>query len=110
MHAYHGCFKEEELVGAQYEINIRLYGNFEKAAEQDNLLEAVNYVHIFEIIKREMAIRSNLIETVTKRISDAIFNEINQVKKIKLSVAKLHPPLGSEIESFEVIKKTIKNK
>ena len=61
------------------------------------------------VIKEEMAIASKLLETVARRILDRIFNEDKLVKKATVSVSKLNPPIGGDVERV-TIKMTEKRK
>jgi dihydroneopterin aldolase len=50
-----------------------------------------------------MAIRSKLLEEVVQRILNRIFKELSMVKKAKVSVAKVNPPIGGNVEEVVVI-------
>ena len=60
-------------------------------------------MHLNLIVKEEMAIRSELLEEVAQRILDRIFREISMVKKAKVSVAKINPPIGGNVEEVVII-------
>jgi dihydroneopterin aldolase len=49
-----------------------------------------------------MAIASKLLEHVAKRIIDRIFSELEMVKKAKVKVAKVNPPLGGDVEDVNI--------
>ncbi|MFY8189223.1 MAG: dihydroneopterin aldolase [Flavobacterium sp.] len=100
--SYHGCLIEESKIGSDYRVDLEVATNLNKSAKTDNLTDTVDYVHLNKIIKEEMDIRSKLLEHVAKRIIDRIFNEIKSVKKIVVSVAKLNPPIGGDVESVEI--------
>ena len=102
VYAYHGCLKEESIIGSNYSVDITVNANLKKASISDNLLDTVDYVHINHIVKQEMHIKSKLLEHVAKRIVDRIFLEIKMVTKIKISVAKINPPIGGDVEIVTV--------
>lgn len=108
IYAYHGCFKEEELVGTNFSVDVELDTDLSKPANSDNINDAVNYQTVFTIIKEQMAVRSNLLENVGKRIIEALFDKFEEVEKVKLKVAKLNVPLGGHLDNtaiqFEVKK------
>ena len=56
-----------------------------------------------------MAIPSKLLETVAKRVLDRIFMESASVRKASVSVSKLNPPIGGDVEMV-TIKMTEKRK
>jgi dihydroneopterin aldolase len=49
-----------------------------------------------------MAIRSNLLENVSQRIIDRILNTIPAVKKVKIVVSKINPPIGGDVEMVQI--------
>lgn len=91
--AFHGCLPEEALIGCKYRIDVSFFGDFKKAMETDNLADAVDYVLVNEVVKKEMAVRSQLIEHVAGRILSALKKKFTQSEKIVVSVSKLNPPV-----------------
>lgn len=97
IYAYHGCLIEEGKIGSDYRVDLTVKANLSKSAKTDNLTDTVDYVHLNKIVKQEMAIRSKLLEEVCKRILDRIIAEIPIVKKVKVAVSKLNPPIGGNV-------------
>ena len=60
-------------------------------------------MHLNSIVKEEMAIKSKLLEHVANRILDRIFSEIPLVENAQVSVSKINPPIGGDVESVAVI-------
>lgn len=102
IYAYHGCFKEEALIGTNFQVDVELDTNLSTPANSDNINDALNYQAVFTIIKEQMAIRSNLLEHVGKRIVESLFAEFPQIDNIRLKVAKLNVPLGGHIDSTAI--------
>ena len=103
LHAYHGCLDEEAKIGSEYRVDVSVKANLKKSSKTDELIDTVDYVHLNHIVKQEMAIRSKLLEEVAQRILNRIFKELSMVKKAKVSVAKVNPPLGGNVEEVLVI-------
>ena len=103
IYAYHGCLDEEAKIGSEYRVDIEIVANLQKSSKTDELIDTVDYVHLNFIVKEEMAIRAKLLEHVAKRIIDRIFDELIMVKKAKVSVAKINPPIGGNVEEVAVI-------
>ncbi|MFK5957555.1 MAG: dihydroneopterin aldolase [Lutibacter sp.] len=97
IYAYHGCLIEEGKIGSDYRVDVSVKANLSKSSKTDNLSDTVDYVYLNKIVKEEMAIRSQLLEEVAKRILDRILNEISIVKKAKVAVSKLNPPIGGNV-------------
>ena len=104
-YAFHGHYEVEQLVGNEYRIDIKIKTDCEKAADTDNLEDAMNYQTIYKIIQKEMDFTSKLLENVAGRILDALYLEFAQIQKIKLKISKLNPSMGGEIEKVSIILK-----
>lgn len=102
VYAYHGCLPEETKIGSDYRVDISVDANLDISAKSDELSDTVDYVHLNKIVKEEMAIASKLLEHVAKRIIDRIFSELEMVKKAKVKVAKVNPPLGGDVEDVNI--------
>tara|TARA_B100001113_G_C20916602_1_gene538172 strand:+ start:194 stop:553 length:360 start_codon:yes stop_codon:yes gene_type:complete len=102
LYAYHGCMQEEAKIGSEYELNVVLESDFSEAAVSDDLTKTIDYVVINKIATQEMAIRSNLLEHVAKRIIDKIIDNYPEIKSIELSVAKLTPPIDGNVDRVVV--------
>ena len=90
------------LIGSDYRVDLEINADLSQPAISDKLSETVDYVHLNNIVKEEMAIRSNLLEHVAKRIIDRIFLEIKEVTEVEVEVAKINPPIGGDVESVSV--------
>lgn len=102
VYAYHGCLVEEEKIGSDYRVDVTVKANLSKSAKTDNLNDTVDYVHLNKIVKEEMAVRSKLLEQVVNRILNRILGEIPMVKTAVVSVSKINPPIGGNVESVAV--------
>ena len=103
LYAYHGCLKEEGLIGSNYIVNIKILTDYSRASINDDLSFTVDYCLVFEIVKREMKIRSRLIEHAVNRIAGALKNEISTIKRVKVTLLKIAPPVNGDVGSVSVI-------
>ena len=102
IYAYHGCLLEEGKIGSDYRVDIKVKANLETSAKSDELADTVDYVHLNKIVKEEMAIRSKLLEHVAERILNRVLNEILTVQTADVSVSKMNPPIGGNVEKVTV--------
>ncbi|SDR74025.1 dihydroneopterin aldolase [Formosa sp. Hel1_31_208] len=100
--AYHGCLKEETKIGSDYRVDLKVKANLLASAKTDELSDTVDYVLLNNIVKEEMQQASKLLETVAQRILKRIFKEDHLVKKATVSVSKLNPPMGGDVESVTI--------
>jgi dihydroneopterin aldolase len=103
LYAFHGCLNEEALIGSDYRIDVTVTADLSKSSQTDDLNDTVDYVLLNKIVKEEMAIRSKLLEEVGQRILDRIFKESYLVTKAIVSVSKLNPPIGGNVEKVTIL-------
>lgn len=102
--AHHGVFDEERQTGNYFTVDLKMKVSLANAAESDNLIDTLNYGTAYEIVKKEMAIPSKLLEHVAKRIIDALFDEFGrQLASVEIKLSKHNPPLGGEVGKATVI-------
>ena len=104
-HAFHGCFKEEQMIGNTFIVDVCLETNTTRAEMSDDLRNTVNYAVVYELVKKEMEITSKLIEHVAKRILDSITFAFPQITSTELKVSKMNPPVGGKVDSVSVTMK-----
>lgn len=101
--SFHGCLPQETRIGSEYSVDLDVKADLRKASESDELADTVDYVLLNKIVKEEMAVSSKLLETVAKRIVVRIFAELPQVSTVTVSVSKINPPLGGDVEMVSVV-------
>lgn len=100
--SFHGCLEEEAKIGSDYRVDLEIKTDLRKSSASDELKDTVDYVLLNKIVVQEMAIRSKLLEHVAQRILTRIFKEIPAVSRILLSVSKINPPIGGDVEAVSV--------
>ena len=101
-YAYHGHFKEEQIVGNKFLVNITIKTNCDRAAKTDNLEDALDYQKVYSLIKDEMQENSFLLENICDRILTRMYNEFAYIQKTTIKVSKINPPMGGQIEKVSV--------
>ena len=101
-YAYHGCFREENVVGNRFIVNIVIKTNMERPMHSDKIEDAVNYVKVYNLVRNEMQKTSNLLEHVTSRILNALYDNFSQILWAKVKVSKMNPPMGGQMEKVSV--------
>ncbi len=101
-YAYHGHYKEEQIVGNKFLINLKIETDCSKASRSDDIEDAVNYQTAYKIIKSEMQKKSNLLENIAGRILDALHEEFDNTKSISIKVSKMNPPMGGKIKKVSI--------
>ncbi len=103
VYAFHGCLNEEALIGSDYSVNITVKADLSKSSQTDDLNDTVDYVLLNKIVVEEMSVRSKLLETVVQRILDRVFKESLLVNFTEVSVSKINPPIGGNVEKVTIV-------
>ncbi len=101
-YAYHGCFKEEQIIGNRFIVNLELETNTAAAEISDKLHDTVNYQEVYYLIKLEMDTKSHLLEHIARRIMEKVMGSFPAVSGLKLRISKMNPPLGGKLHAVSV--------
>ena len=100
--ACHGCYDLEKQVGNRFRVNLTIDAEIGDAAEKDDLNGSINYVNVYDMVRKEMDIPSDIIENVAYRIGQAVRQSFPQIISCTVKVSKLAPPIGGKMERVSV--------
>lgn len=101
-YAFHGHYQEEQIVGNHFLVDVTIDTDTAKAGESDDLKDTINYQKAYLIVKREMEIKSHLLEHIAKRILDALYSELSGIEKATIRISKMNPVMGGRIGRVSV--------
>ena len=93
--AYHGVHDFEKEQGNSFIVDVEVELDVSKAEQTDELSGTVDYEKVFDIVSKEMAVRSKLLEHVSSRICNAILKKWQQIEHVKVRIGKMNPPIGA---------------
>lgn len=102
-YAFHGHFREEQIVGNKFIIDLEIETDLEKASRSDKLEDATDYVVACRVVKEEMNKKSYLLENIAKRILDSLYLNLKEIKSATVKIRKMNPPVGAKVGSVSVI-------
>ncbi|MBN2348429.1 MAG: dihydroneopterin aldolase [Bacteroidales bacterium] len=97
-YAYHGYFKEEQIVGNKFIVNLTIETNTEKAEKSDLLHDTLNYHKAYNVVKTEMKKKSHLLENIASRILDALYDNFSTIQSATIKISKINPPMGGKLD------------
>lgn len=97
-YAYHGCFEEEQIIGTWFVVDLFLDTDTSRAEQTDDLQHTINYLEVYQLVKKEMETPSNLLEHVGRRILNAVKDGYPSVNHARIKVRKMNPPLGGKMD------------
>ncbi len=95
--SYHGCFKEEQLIGTKFTVDLKAEADTRAAEVSDRLHETVDYVGLYRIVKTEMEQKAHLLEHVAWRIMESLKAAFPELVSIDLKINKINPPIGGKM-------------
>jgi len=101
-YAYHGHYREEQIVGNHFLVDVSIETDTDKAGKSDDLRDTLNYQTAYLLVKKEMETTSNLLEHIATRILDALYSELTGINKATVKVSKLNPVMGGRIGRVSV--------
>ena len=102
-YAFHGHYREEQIVGNRFIVDLSIETDMSVPSKSDNLKDAVNYQQAYQIVKAQMDRKSYLLENIAGRILNALYEEMEGIKKATVKVSKVNPPIGGKVGSVSVI-------
>jgi dihydroneopterin aldolase len=101
-YAFHGHFREEQVVGNRFVVDLKIETDTKPAEKSDQLGDALDYQHVYHIIAEEMKQKSFLLENIAARLCDKLTASFPQISYMTLKVSKINPPLGGKVKQVSV--------
>lgn len=101
--AYHGVLPQETVVGNQFEVSMRIEADLSAACRSDDVRQTLNYAQIYDVVKAEMGIPSNLIENAAFRILQRVKEVFPEIATAEVRLRKMNPPVAGDMESAEIV-------
>jgi len=97
-----GVSAEEQLVGAQFEIDVEVFWRVENGAGHDNEFPAIDYTILYEHVRRSFQGGSyKLVENAAAVIAESILKDFEKSAEVQVHLRKL-PPFEASMDHIEV--------
>ena len=93
---------QERVVGGEYVVNLDVSANVAEAIQSDRVDDTIDYAVMRDIVVREMAIPSQLLEHVAGRIAKALFDAFTRIEEVEIDICKVTPPFGGDCDGAGV--------
>lgn len=108
-YAFHGVLPQERTVGGDYTVDLVLTlappaegVATARAVWADALDGTVNYAEVYDVVRREMAQPSALLEHVAGRILGRLFDAFPLIEEARVTLRKGTPPMGAASDGCAV--------
>ena len=92
--AYHGIYEEERKLGNHFEMNISIHVNANSIPVL-HMKDSIDYVSVYNLVAKRMAIPTPLLETVITEIAQSILAQFSLALKVEIAIDKKTPPIPS---------------
>lgn len=92
LHAYHGIYAGEPKMGGDFEVNLQVFFN-EEGHDFVRLNQTINYVLLFDMVKKRMEEPTHLLEKLCDNIIHDIKQKFPFILEANLSIYKLQAPI-----------------
>ena len=100
---YHGVNPEEKEEGQNFVFDIEAFLDLGLPCKTDNVDDTVSYAKIIKTVRRVAQSEKNyLLEYVSQRVVDALFEEFPMIEKINLTLKKPEAPIKADFDYVAV--------
>lgn len=100
---YHGVNPEEKVDGQNFVFDIEVFLDLSLPCKTDNVDDTVSYAKIIKTVRRvAQSEKNDLLEYVSQRVVDALFEEYPMIEKINLTLKKPEAPIKADFDYVAV--------
>jgi len=101
-YSYHGFYESERRLGNNFILDVET--EVDLSVDPDDQIDlTVNYESIYAICNKIMQLKYKLLESVAYDIAYKVKTDFPIVSNVKVTLAKLNPPVGGKVDKSEVI-------
>ena len=98
--SFHGVHEEEKILGNSFVVNASV--SFEESQRIKTLEQTVNYVAVYQIIKKRMELPTDLLETLAQELAELIHAFDGRINSVSVNIEKKNPPIANMEGSISV--------
>lgn len=92
-HAFHGLYEEEKILGNEFMVDLTVQ-HHPAIIPIHAINDTINYVALYELVKKRMEVPVLLLETLATSIAQDILLQFVLAETVNISITKLHPPIS----------------
>ena len=97
--------EEEGVVGGGYVVDVVVEFDLSAVEKSHNLKDTVNYIKVFNCVKKEMKRPARLLETLLERTVSSLKKIHPSITSVDVKIEKTNPPVGGDVGSVAISKK-----
>ncbi len=97
LYAYHGVNPEEKIEGQNFVLDIECKADLSLPCVTDNVDDTVSYAQIIKLVRKVFtAEKYDLIEKAAQVVADAILENFEPLKAVKITLKKPEAPMKAD--------------
>lgn len=97
LYAYHGVNPEEKIEGQNFVIDIECKADLSAPCRSDDVNDTVSYAQIIKLVRKVFtAEKYDLIEKAAQVVADAILENFDMIKRVKVKLMKPEAPVKAD--------------
>ena len=97
LYAYHGVNPEEKIEGQNFVLDIECGADLSKPCLSDDVNDTVSYAHVIKLVRKVFtAEKYDLLEKASQVVADAILENFDMIKKVKVRLMKPEAPVKAD--------------
>lgn len=101
-HAMIGVMEQEQKVGNDIIVDLRIRYPFCKAMNTDEVDDTLNYAAVYDILEDEMRRPKKLLEAAAGSIVRRLLSVFTKIESIDLTMMKVNPPMRGSMDGAAV--------
>jgi 7,8-dihydroneopterin aldolase/epimerase/oxygenase len=102
-YAFHGVYDYERQAGNTFLVDVEVEFPLSRLPQVDDMAETPDYQLLHTIVKEEMSIPCQLLETLARHMTSRLWDSFAEVRQVKIQLRKLNPPIGNVCASSSVV-------
>ena len=88
-----------------YVVDVVVEFDLSAVEKSHNLKDTVNYIKVFNCVKKEMKKPARLLETLLERTVSSLKKIHPSITSVEVKIEKTNPPIGGDVGSVAISKK-----
>ncbi|KMK74514.1 dihydroneopterin aldolase [Alkalihalobacillus pseudalcaliphilus] len=102
-YGYHGVFKEEQVLGQRFQVDLVLELDLHEAGQNDDLTRSIDYGEVYQCVKEIVEGEPfQLVEAVAEKVAAVLLDKFPLLFSCTIKVIKPDPPIAGHYRSVAV--------
>lgn len=102
LHCPIGVLEQEQVIGNDFNIDLRIGYDFSRAMETDDVCDTLNYAEVYERVRETLSQPVALVEKAAGNVACDLLTTWPSITSLDLRIIKRNPPMGADCDGAGV--------